>query len=690
MELATGVVVDGLRLVAPLGAGAMGSVWSAQDEKLGRLVAVKFIAPGGAIHESALPRFQREATLIAKLKSPHVVQIFGHGVAGDGTPYIEMEMLEGKTLLETISGTGPLPLGRAAEILDQLARALTAAHALGIVHRDIKPSNLFLIDAAGYDVFVKVVDFGIAREVDGEDVTLTKAGSVIGTPLYMSAEQLTGTGTVDKRSDLWAAAVVTYEMIVGQTPFQGTNAAALAVAVERGVFPAPSQVVSNLPPAIDAWFEKALARDPADRFASAEEMARSFRRVVDAAALGDAPTVEQPLARSATSGSGPVAPQPRSRFGGLAPIAGVVAGGLVVFLATRRTESPAAASASSSASVAPIAEASAASSSDVIPPPRVDRRPAEGRLPPELIQSVIRARMSAIRRCTDQLGQLILRRTVYFTIGTDGRAQNVQLAELDGRAPDVDRCIIEKFSALAFAKPEGGSIDVVYPVAFNPHGLLVDDASCASSDACLATGQCSAVGDTCRAKTDGDCELSLACTERGECSAVKGRCIARYTECGSTAVACTKFGLCTSKDGRCVATSDQACAASEGCERFGLCAHQDGACRATSDQMCAPSWACKGSGQCGRRNFGCRALTDASCRASADCRDSGMCTAHAGRCIAKADADCKAAKVCRERGSCSAGVYGRCVAKTTEDCKRSTRCKELGLCRLDNYTCEAE
>ncbi len=663
MELATGVVIDGLRLVSPLGAGAMGCVWSAHDEKLDRLVAVKFIAAGGALHPNALPRFKREATLVAKLKSPHVVQVFGHGLAGDDTPYIEMELLEGRTLMEELSANGPLALERASAILEQLARALTAAHALGIVHRDIKPSNVFLIEAAGYDVFVKVVDFGIAREVDGEDATLTNAGSVIGTPLYMSAQQLTGVGPIDEKADLWATAVVVYEMLVGRTPFLGANAAALAVAVERGAFPPPSEIVTGIPPAIDAWFEKALARDP----------------------------VEQAVGRSATTGSVDVTPA-RSARAVAAPIAGLAAAGLAVFLLTR-VEAPATIASSTAPSPSSVPLAPPSGAAPLPSGPRASpepRRAGEGKLPPELIQSVIRARMPAIQACADSMGQLILRRTVHFTIGTDGRARDVELAELDGRAPAVDRCIVERFSALVFPKPEGGVIEAVYPVGFNPHGLALDDATCASTDACLANGQCTAVGDGCRAATDADCALSRACTERGECTAEKGRCRASHQDCAPGSVACSKFGLCALHEGRCRATSDEACGASEGCKRYGLCAERDGSCRATTDEMCAASTGCTGSGRCERRRFGCGALTDASCKASGDCRVNGMCRVHADRCVAKDDADCGAADLCRDRGACRAGAYGRCIAKSEEDCKRSKSCKDLGACSLRGYTCEAD
>jgi serine/threonine protein kinase len=269
-------VGDNLRLVRPLGQGGMGSVWVADHLTLETQVAVKFISAELTGQEEAVSRFQREASAAAHIKSPHVVQVFDHGLTDAGIPYIAMELLDGEDLGSRLKRVGALRLDLITEIVTQMCRALSRAHALGIVHRDIKPDNVFLSEADG-ELLVKILDFGIAKRVNDHSLVQTGTGMMMGTPSYMSPEQMLSAKAVDLKSDLWAAGVVTYHMLTSSLPFQAETLGALCVAIERCEFTPPSMIRNRLPPAIDAWCSRALARDPSQRFGSAREMAEAFR-----------------------------------------------------------------------------------------------------------------------------------------------------------------------------------------------------------------------------------------------------------------------------------------------------------------------------------------------------------------------------------------------------------------------------
>ncbi|WP_437643433.1 serine/threonine-protein kinase [Sorangium sp. So ce362] len=275
-------VTSTLRLARELGKGAMGSVWVADHLALGTQVAVKFMSPAYADQSGFVERFRREAMAAAQIKSPHVAQVFDHGVMQEGVPYIVMELLEGEDLKSRIQRLGALPPVEVAGIVAQTAKALGRAHQLGIVHRDIKPDNIFLLDVEG-EVFVKVVDFGVAKRVQGApqgDLGMTSTGSVLGTPLYMSPEQLLSAKHVDFRADLWGLAVVAYHALTGQVPFVGETLGALSVVLHTGIFTPPSALRPELSPAIDAWMKRALALDPAARFGSARQMAEALEHAV--------------------------------------------------------------------------------------------------------------------------------------------------------------------------------------------------------------------------------------------------------------------------------------------------------------------------------------------------------------------------------------------------------------------------
>jgi serine/threonine-protein kinase len=281
------MVTPSVRLVRPLGEGGMGSVWVADHEALRTQVVVKFIASELKGSSEAVDRFTREAAAAAQVKSPHVVQTFDHGITTEGVPYIIMELLEGEDLGAFLDTHKRMSPELTVQIVAQLARALDRAHEKGIVHRDIKPGNIFLCYQGGKDtdatreVFVKLLDFGIAKGVEIPKVdSNTKTGAMIGSPFYMSPEQILGSKGVDHRSDLWSVGVVAYEALTGNKPFDAETMGGLAIKIHSEPLPLPSRVVEGLPPSVDAWFQKACARTVDERFHTAKEMAEELARAV--------------------------------------------------------------------------------------------------------------------------------------------------------------------------------------------------------------------------------------------------------------------------------------------------------------------------------------------------------------------------------------------------------------------------
>lgn len=289
VPIAPGVMISPtVRLQRPLGAGGMGAVWVAEHLALQTHVVVKFMSPELAKDPQNVQRFAREAAAASQVKSPHVVQMFDHGVSQDGIPFIVMELLEGHDLAHHVRSRGRLPPDEVATILTQTCKALSKAHEKGIVHRDIKPDNIFLV--AGDELFVKLLDFGIAK-AQGALSSHTGTGAMIGTPYYMSPEQIVGSHTLDFRTDIWALGVVAFEALTGQKPFQDDTIGGLAVKLHSGHLPLPSQYLQGVPAAVDTWFQRACAKDPDARFQSAKEMATSFAAAIGHASIAAAPAL---------------------------------------------------------------------------------------------------------------------------------------------------------------------------------------------------------------------------------------------------------------------------------------------------------------------------------------------------------------------------------------------------------------
>ena len=285
--LDVGDVLDGrYQLLRDLGRGAAGAVFEARHLFTGRIVAVKMVMPQsrGANIPELRARLQREGRALAAIRHPGVVDVLDGGVTLDGSPFIVMEMLEGRTLEGLIAARTRLPVPASVAVALQLCDALEAVHRAGVVHRDVKPSNIVIVKATEGREVVRLVDFGVARfEQPGED-KLTSQGAVLGTPAYMPPEQLLQHGDpVDATFDLYALGVTLYECITGATPHQGNFAQVLLSVAREGP---PSSVRTSLPeiaPALAAVVDRSIAKSRTDRYQTARELAAAIEEAVPGA-----------------------------------------------------------------------------------------------------------------------------------------------------------------------------------------------------------------------------------------------------------------------------------------------------------------------------------------------------------------------------------------------------------------------
>ncbi len=289
MRLVPGTwITPTVRLVRPLGSGGMSTVWVAADMRLHTQVAVKILSPALVNDATIRARFLREGRLPAEIQSPHLVQIYEGGQLKDATPFFIMEWLEGETLRQRLKREDRLPASDAASVVTQVCRALSKAHGLSVVHRDVKADNVFVMrterSRSGQvdDILVKLLDFGVAKQPptnDGLDI-ITLRGEALGTPSYMSPEQLRYAADVDHRADLWSVGVLAYRMLLGALPFSRPDYPALCLAICEGKFRPPSSYDARWPKALDKWFACALELERQDRFPSADEAASSFALAV--------------------------------------------------------------------------------------------------------------------------------------------------------------------------------------------------------------------------------------------------------------------------------------------------------------------------------------------------------------------------------------------------------------------------
>jgi serine/threonine protein kinase len=272
----TGQTIGRYHIIEALGEGGMATVYKAFDTRLERNVAIKVIRTdlfGTTVLNRMLKRFEREAKVLAKLSHPNIVKVLDYG-EHDGAPYLVMEYLPGGTLKQKLAGR-QISWQDAIRLLMPVARALAHAHASGIIHRDIKPSNI-LITQTGEPM---LSDFGIAKILENETTTeLTTSGAGIGTPDYMAPEQ--GMGQADERADVYALGIILYQMVTGHVPFRADTPMAVMLKKNQEPLPRPKQFVPSLPDSVEHVLIKLLARDPAFRFQTADEVTLAFDRLL--------------------------------------------------------------------------------------------------------------------------------------------------------------------------------------------------------------------------------------------------------------------------------------------------------------------------------------------------------------------------------------------------------------------------
>ena len=320
-------VVDGrYKIQRRLGSGGMADVYCAEDLQLGRQVALKVLYGRFAEDQEFVERFRREASSAAGLQHQHVVGVYDRG-EWDGTYYIAMEFLDGRSLKQIVQEEGPLEPGRAVDLTTQVLRAARFAHRRGVIHRDLKPHNV-IVDADGR---AKVTDFGIARAGASD---MTQTGSIMGTAQYLSPEQAQGQ-PVSERSDLYSVGIMLYELLTGRVPFDGESAVTIALKHVNEVPPPPSTYNRDVSPALDAVVMRAIEKDPARRFASADE----FIAELQAAAAQPTTVLAAPVVeREAYYPAEPLAdPEERdgTRWWLWALLLLLVVGGLIAFFALR-------------------------------------------------------------------------------------------------------------------------------------------------------------------------------------------------------------------------------------------------------------------------------------------------------------------------------------------------------------------
>lgn len=298
MSIAPGDLIDGkYRVIRLIGQGGMGAVYEGQHTLIERRIAIKVLFREVAAAHHGLARFEREARAAGRIGNDHILEIFDIGALPDGSRYMVSEFLDGETLSGRLQRLGRMTPEQIAPIMAQLLDGLAAAHHAGVLHRDLKPDNIFLLrHKIGRPDFVKIIDFGISKfqSSDGADsMRMTATGAIMGTPYYLSPEQARGSQNADARSDLYAAGVIMYECVTGKVPFDAANFNELIFKIALETPPSPRDLVPELDPAFSAVVQKAMARDPRDRYQSAEELTRDL-----APWAGNTQTLSQTPARS--------------------------------------------------------------------------------------------------------------------------------------------------------------------------------------------------------------------------------------------------------------------------------------------------------------------------------------------------------------------------------------------------------
>jgi serine/threonine protein kinase len=321
------ILASKYRVEKVLGVGGMGVVVAAEHIELSQKVALKFLLKQAAANDALVGRFLREARASVRLKGAHVAKTLDVGRLEDGAPYIVMEYLDGHDLHAEIRGAaGPLPVEIAVSYVVQAAEGLAEAHSLGIVHRDLKPGNLFLTRGVDGRPLVKVLDFGISKTMDpsvgGDGLSLTNTSMLLGSPLYMSPEQMRSSKHVDERSDLWALGAIAFELLTGRVPFEAETILELCFKVAQEKAPNPITLRADLPHELCEAVMKCLEKDPGDRFSNVGELALAFEpfalardrgtaeRALDVLGTGKRPPMRSLPTVAASAPTPPATPAP--------------------------------------------------------------------------------------------------------------------------------------------------------------------------------------------------------------------------------------------------------------------------------------------------------------------------------------------------------------------------------------------
>jgi eukaryotic-like serine/threonine-protein kinase len=290
-----------------IGEGGMGVVYLGEHPKINRRVAIKVLLPQLSRDPGVVQRFFHEAKAATEIRNEHIVDIIDFGELDDGSHYIIMEWLDGRSLAEALAQDGRFGLVRSIHIARGIGRALGAAHSRGIVHRDLKPDNIFLIRHGDDPDFVKVLDFGIAKLMLADADIKTQTGAIMGTPFYMSPEQCNGSA-VDQRTDVYALGVILYQMLAGRLPFNQTTLGELLIAHLQQPPPPPSKFEPSIPATVERALLQALAKDPAQRFSNVDALVRAFADVITG--VQPVVTAEPTPPRPLVSPSAPTVPPP--------------------------------------------------------------------------------------------------------------------------------------------------------------------------------------------------------------------------------------------------------------------------------------------------------------------------------------------------------------------------------------------
>jgi eukaryotic-like serine/threonine-protein kinase len=314
---AVGDLVGGkYRLLREIGKGGMGVVFEARHEAIDRPVALKTLRADLAGDQQLLARFQREARLAGSMGHDNICEVTDVGATEEGSLFLVMPLLKGTSLADVVRAEGTLGARRAADIICQVLDGLGAAHGAGVVHRDLKPENIFIIRLGGRDDFVKILDFGIAKELDQDArAGLTATGLVLGTPHYMAPEQARGSKELDHRVDVYAAGVILFEMLTGRKPYPGDSYNEVLAKILTEPFPRPRSLNPEIPQAMEEIVMAAMEKDPAERFASATAMRAAIESAVGREPAGSPAVATPSMATGATAfdSAAPLAAQPPRR-----------------------------------------------------------------------------------------------------------------------------------------------------------------------------------------------------------------------------------------------------------------------------------------------------------------------------------------------------------------------------------------